>query len=174
MEVIIHLGHRCHLLVSVSHTLLRRSRSLIVVASRSTTGTPWFSSCRLESDADDDRQWVVEAAKSAPGVLDSNHLVDAETGNGLSIAATSRRSVGTAGCASAVCSRPDDPDRGRPHVLRNRPRASLCPSLYPPGVHRRLVGTIKAAAAGVWVAEVATVPHSSYGWPSRLTRGRQS
>lgn len=38
VEVIIHLGHRCHLLVSVSHTLLRRSRSLIVVASRSSTG----------------------------------------------------------------------------------------------------------------------------------------
>lgn len=35
---------------------------------------------------DDDRQWVIDAAKSVPGVLDAYHLVDADTGNGLSIA----------------------------------------------------------------------------------------
>ncbi len=34
----------------------------------------------------DDRQWVIDAAKSVPGVLDAYHLVDPETGNGLSIA----------------------------------------------------------------------------------------
>jgi hypothetical protein len=35
---------------------------------------------------DDDRQWVIDAAKSVPGVLDAYHLVDPATGNGLSIA----------------------------------------------------------------------------------------
>jgi hypothetical protein len=35
---------------------------------------------------DDDRQWVIDAAKSVPGVLDAYHLVDEATGNGLSIA----------------------------------------------------------------------------------------
>jgi hypothetical protein len=35
---------------------------------------------------DDDRQWVIEAAKTVPGVLDAYHLVDPQTGNGLSIA----------------------------------------------------------------------------------------
>lgn len=34
----------------------------------------------------DDRQWVMDAAKSVPGVLSSYHLVDPETGNGLSVA----------------------------------------------------------------------------------------
>jgi hypothetical protein len=35
---------------------------------------------------EDDRQWVIDAAKSVPGVLDAYHLLDPETGNGLSIA----------------------------------------------------------------------------------------
>lgn len=35
---------------------------------------------------DDDRQWVIEAAKTVPGVRDAYHLVDPSTGNGLSIA----------------------------------------------------------------------------------------
>jgi hypothetical protein len=35
---------------------------------------------------DDDRQWVLEAAKTVPGVRDGYHLVDPTTGNGLSIA----------------------------------------------------------------------------------------
>jgi len=35
---------------------------------------------------DDDRQWVIDAAKSVPGVLDAYHLVDPATGNGMSIA----------------------------------------------------------------------------------------
>src|SRR5687767_10243680 len=35
---------------------------------------------------DDDRQWVIDAAKSVPGVLDAYHLVDPANGNGLSIA----------------------------------------------------------------------------------------
>ena len=34
----------------------------------------------------DDRQWVIDAAKTVPGVLDAYHLLDPETGNGLSIA----------------------------------------------------------------------------------------
>lgn len=34
----------------------------------------------------DDRQWVIDAAKSVPGVLDGYHLIDPETGDGLSIA----------------------------------------------------------------------------------------
>lgn len=34
----------------------------------------------------DDRQWVIDAAKSVPGVLGAYHLVDPKTGNGLSIA----------------------------------------------------------------------------------------
>jgi hypothetical protein len=34
----------------------------------------------------DDRQWVIDAAKTVPGVLDAYHLVDPATGNGLSIA----------------------------------------------------------------------------------------
>lgn len=35
---------------------------------------------------DDDRQWVIDAAKTVPGVLEAYHLVDSATGNGLSIA----------------------------------------------------------------------------------------
>lgn len=35
---------------------------------------------------DDDRQWVIDAAKTVPGVLEAYHLVDPATGNGLSIA----------------------------------------------------------------------------------------
>lgn len=35
---------------------------------------------------DDDRQWVLDAAKTVPGVLDGYHLVDPRTGNGPSIA----------------------------------------------------------------------------------------
>ena len=35
---------------------------------------------------DDDRKWVIDAAKSIPGVRDAYHLVDPSTGNGLSIA----------------------------------------------------------------------------------------
>ena len=35
---------------------------------------------------DDDRQWVIDAAKTVPGVLDAYHLVDPTTGSGLSIA----------------------------------------------------------------------------------------
>ena len=40
----------------------------------------------METDAQDDRQWVIDAAKSVPGVLDAYHLIDQETGNGLSVA----------------------------------------------------------------------------------------
>lgn len=35
---------------------------------------------------EDDRQWVIDAAKTVPGVLDAYHLVDPDTGDGLSIA----------------------------------------------------------------------------------------
>jgi hypothetical protein len=35
---------------------------------------------------DDDRQWVIDAAKTVRGVLDAYHLVDPATGNGMSIA----------------------------------------------------------------------------------------
>ena len=35
---------------------------------------------------DDDRQWVIDAAKTVPGVLDAYHLIDPVTGNGLSVA----------------------------------------------------------------------------------------
>ena len=35
---------------------------------------------------DDDRQWVIDAAKTVPGVREAYHLVDPITGNGLSIA----------------------------------------------------------------------------------------
>jgi len=35
---------------------------------------------------DDDRQWVIDAAKIVSGVRDAYHLVDPDTGNGLSIA----------------------------------------------------------------------------------------
>ena len=33
----------------------------------------------------DDRSWVLEAAKSVPGVRETFHLIDPETGNGLSV-----------------------------------------------------------------------------------------
>lgn len=35
---------------------------------------------------DDDRQWVIDAAKTVPGVLGAYHLLDPTTGDGLSIA----------------------------------------------------------------------------------------
>jgi hypothetical protein len=35
---------------------------------------------------DDDRQWVIDTAKSVPGVLGAYHLVDPSNGNGLSVA----------------------------------------------------------------------------------------
>lgn len=34
---------------------------------------------------DDERQWVIEAMKTVPGVLSAYHLVDPATGNGLSV-----------------------------------------------------------------------------------------
>ena len=34
---------------------------------------------------DDDRQWVIDAAKRVPGVLHAYHLVDPSTGNGPSV-----------------------------------------------------------------------------------------
>ena len=34
----------------------------------------------------DDRQWVIDAAKTVIGVRDAYHLVDPNTGNGMSIA----------------------------------------------------------------------------------------
>lgn len=34
---------------------------------------------------EDDRQWVIDAARGVPGVRDAYHLVDPRTGNGLSI-----------------------------------------------------------------------------------------
>jgi hypothetical protein len=34
---------------------------------------------------DGDRQWVIDAMKTVPGVLGVYHLVDPETGNGLSV-----------------------------------------------------------------------------------------
>ena len=34
----------------------------------------------------DDRQWVLDAVKSVPGLVGAYHLVDRVTGNGLSIA----------------------------------------------------------------------------------------
>ncbi|MFD9885769.1 hypothetical protein ACFWZT_30430 [Streptomyces alboflavus] len=34
----------------------------------------------------DDRDWVLDAAASVPGVLGSYHLIDPVTGNGLSVA----------------------------------------------------------------------------------------
>lgn len=34
----------------------------------------------------DDRQWVIDAAKTVPDVLNAYHLVDEAAGNGLSIA----------------------------------------------------------------------------------------
>jgi len=35
---------------------------------------------------EDDRRWVIDAAKSIAGARDAYHLVDPATGNGLSIA----------------------------------------------------------------------------------------
>lgn len=35
---------------------------------------------------DDNRQWVIDAARTVPGVREAYHLVDPGTGNGLSIA----------------------------------------------------------------------------------------
>lgn len=35
---------------------------------------------------EDDRQWVIDAAKTISGVRDAYHLLDPKTGNGLSIA----------------------------------------------------------------------------------------
>ena len=34
----------------------------------------------------DDRSWVLEAVKSVPGVRETFHLLDPDTGNGLSVA----------------------------------------------------------------------------------------
>ena len=34
---------------------------------------------------DDERQWVIDAMKTVPGVLSAYHLVDPATGNGLSV-----------------------------------------------------------------------------------------
>jgi hypothetical protein len=35
---------------------------------------------------EDDRQWVIDAARTVPGVRHAYHLVDPNTGNGLSVA----------------------------------------------------------------------------------------
>ena len=50
----------------------------------------------------DDRSWVLDAAKSVPGGRETFHLVDPETGNGLSVGFyDSRESIGAAHAAIA-------------------------------------------------------------------------
>jgi hypothetical protein len=49
-------------------------------------GPPVFARVAVwEPMPTDDRSWVLEAAKSVPGVRDGFHLIDPETGNGLSV-----------------------------------------------------------------------------------------
>jgi hypothetical protein len=48
----------------------------------------------------DDRSWVLEAAKSVPGVRETFHLVDPETGNGLSVGFYDSREAITAASAA--------------------------------------------------------------------------
>lgn len=49
-------------------------------------GTMFARVAVWEPMPDDDRQWVIDAAKAVPGVREAYHLVDPDTGNGLSIA----------------------------------------------------------------------------------------
>lgn len=44
----------------------------------------------------DDRQWVLDAAKSVPGVVAAYHLIDPKSGNGLSIAIVEDETDGAA------------------------------------------------------------------------------
>ena len=44
----------------------------------------------------DDRQWVLDAAKSVPGVIAAYHLIDPNSGNGLSIAIVEDETDGAA------------------------------------------------------------------------------
>jgi hypothetical protein len=48
----------------------------------------------------DDRSWVLEAAKAVPGVRETFHLVDPETGNGLSVGFYDSREAITAAHAA--------------------------------------------------------------------------
>ena len=48
----------------------------------------------------EDRSWVLDAVKSVPGVRDTYHLVDPDTGNGLSVAFyDTREAIGAAHAA---------------------------------------------------------------------------
>lgn len=79
----------------------------------------------------DDRDWVVEAAASVPGVRATYHLLDPETGNGLSIAIFDDEDAAQA-AGSAIRRRAEEigwNDRPRPRfisetlyqVLRGKP-----------------------------------------------------
>ena len=57
---------------------------------------------------DDDRQWVIDAAKTVPGVLDAYHLVDPETGNACSLRAFFDDDVEVAKVMSAVAKKAED------------------------------------------------------------------
>ncbi|MGY1745001.1 hypothetical protein [Blastococcus sp. SYSU D00695] len=48
----------------------------------------------------DDRSWVLEAARSVPGVRETFHLRDPETGNGLSVGLYDSREAITAAHAA--------------------------------------------------------------------------
>ncbi len=67
---------------------------------------------------EDDRQWVIDAAKSVPGVHGSYHLVDPATGDGLSVTffddGTDAAAIGSAITAKAVEIGWDDQKRPAP------------------------------------------------------------
>ena len=69
---------------------------------------------------DDDRQWVIDAAKTVHGVRDAYHLVDPDTGNGLSIAFFDDE-VDVAAVKNAIASKAEE--IGWNDVPRPAPRA---------------------------------------------------
>ena len=72
---------------------------------------------------DDERQWVIDAAKTIPGVLNAYHLVDSTTGNGMSIAFYDD-DVDVAEVKTAIASKAEEIGWYDDRALRRPPRPS--------------------------------------------------
>ena len=103
---------------------------------------------------DDDRQWVLDAAKTVPGVLDAYHLVDPATGDGLSIAFF-EDDVDVAEVKRAISKKAEEirwNDVPRP-TPKSETIYGSCAAASPPGLFEVLLpcGSRSTAAIGAWM-----------------------
>jgi hypothetical protein len=98
----------------------------------------------------DDRSWVLEAARSVPGVRETYHLVDPETGNGLSVGFyDSREAISAAHAAIEQRARESagrtNPGRGRCRSRSTRCFGRRCPRIAMPAGVELTSAVLRAA-----------------------------